>query len=192
MFTRDRHSRWEKSGGYVYTRFIFFGPEVWEPATYQFKAWFGDDYYDGSKVLSESEFEQLMHQQREMPQLICCHARRVYYWWFADDVWTTLTRYNDAETVRRILGEQRETHRSGQSRANAKPVVPVSSRRVDPWKVLEITPGSSADVIKDAYYKQLSLYHPDKVAHLGPELQILASEKAKAINQAYEELLRGA
>ena len=33
-------------------------------------------------------------------------------------------------------------------------------------------------------------YHPDKVAHLGPELRILAERKAKEINEAYRILSR--
>jgi DnaJ-domain-containing protein 1 len=32
-------------------------------------------------------------------------------------------------------------------------------------------------------------YHPDKVAHLGAELQELAKRNAQAINRAYQELM---
>ena len=42
MFSRDTRSKWVKSGGYIYTRFLFFGPEVWQPATYQFEAFFNE------------------------------------------------------------------------------------------------------------------------------------------------------
>jgi DnaJ like chaperone protein len=31
-------------------------------------------------------------------------------------------------------------------------------------------------------------YHPDKVAHLGPEMQALAEEKFKAVNDAYQKI----
>lgn len=201
MFVRDRHSKWAKAGGYLYTRFIFFGPEVWEPATYQFKAWFDGDYYDGSKMMTEAEFERLQQRQRKVPKLLCCHARRVYYWWFADDVWTTHARYTDAEAVKQILLHQGESrfregdqarsqrdHRRAKSEANP----PRLSARIDSWEVLEVPRGSSEEVIKEAYRKQLLLYHPDKVSHLGAELQALANEKTKAINQAYEELMKHA
>ncbi|HLP14804.1 MAG TPA: J domain-containing protein [Bacteroidota bacterium] len=40
--------------------------------------------------------------------------------------------------------------------------------------------------IKYAYREQASLYHPDRVAHLGPELQNVANERMKEINQAFE------
>jgi len=35
----------------------------------------------------------------------------------------------------------------------------------------------------------MAQYHPDKVAHLGPELQVLAEQMAKRINRAYDEAL---
>ena len=31
-------------------------------------------------------------------------------------------------------------------------------------------------------------YHPDKVAHLGTEMQALAEEKFKAVNDAYQKI----
>ncbi len=41
-----------------------------------------------------------------------------------------------------------------------------------------------------SHEREMSIYHPDKVAHLGSELQELAKRKAQAINQAYEELAK--
>ena len=45
----------------------------------------------------------------------------------------------------------------------------------------------SADfaAVGQAYREQMKLYHPDKVAHLGPELQLLAESQTKRINLAY-------
>ena len=34
----------------------------------------------------------------------------------------------------------------------------------------------------------VSLYHPDKVQHLGPELKDLAERKTKELNEAYDWL----
>jgi DnaJ domain len=39
--------------------------------------------------------------------------------------------------------------------------------------------------IKCAYREQASLYHPDKVAHLAPDIQNMATEKMKEINRAF-------
>ena len=43
-------------------------------------------------------------------------------------------------------------------------------------------------VIKKEYHKLAKKYHPDKVTHLGVELQELAEEKFKAVNNAYKDI----
>jgi DnaJ-class molecular chaperone len=59
---------------------------------------------------------------------------------------------------------------------------------MDPYLLLEVSPGASVDEIKSAYRRAVSRYHPDKVAHLGKEFQDLAHRKLLAIQQAYETL----
>ncbi|RYF51697.1 MAG: J domain-containing protein, partial [Cytophagaceae bacterium] len=39
-----------------------------------------------------------------------------------------------------------------------------------------------------AYIKLIRQYHPDLVAHLGPELQVVAERRTKEITAAYEVL----
>jgi len=56
------------------------------------------------------------------------------------------------------------------------------------YRILEIDPNASNDDIKKAYRKMATKYHPDKVAHLGEDLRILAEEKFKAVNAAYQTL----
>lgn len=58
----------------------------------------------------------------------------------------------------------------------------------DPYHVLGVKSSASAEEIKDAYRNRMAEYHPDKVAHLGPELRALAEKKTKAIQRAYEQL----
>ena len=60
----------------------------------------------------------------------------------------------------------------------------------DPYQILEVTPNCKQDTIKQAYYRKLAEYHPDKVAHLGSDLQILAQKKTQAITWAYEVLTK--
>ena len=60
----------------------------------------------------------------------------------------------------------------------------------DPWFVLGISPGSTQAAIRKAYREKLTMYHPDKVAHLGKDLQDMADLRAKDINRAYAMLRR--
>lgn len=60
--------------------------------------------------------------------------------------------------------------------------------RWDPYAVLGVTSGASADDVARAYREQMKRYHPDRVADLGPELQELAHRKALDIQRAYAEL----
>jgi hypothetical protein len=58
----------------------------------------------------------------------------------------------------------------------------------DPYAVLGIRRGATRDEIRDAYRAQMKLYHPDRVADLGPELQAVAHRKSIDIQRAFEEL----
>ena len=61
---------------------------------------------------------------------------------------------------------------------------------LDPYALLEISRAAGPADIKSAYKRAVGRYHPDKVAHLGPEFQELAHRKLLAIQQAYAELQR--
>jgi len=56
------------------------------------------------------------------------------------------------------------------------------------YRVLEITRDASDEEVKKAYRRLAVKYHPDKVAHLGPDVQQSAKEKFQQLNQAYEEI----
>jgi len=56
-------------------------------------------------------------------------------------------------------------------------------------EVLGVSETATEQQIRDAYLKQIKLYHPDKVAALGPELKKLAEKKSKDITLAYQTLL---
>jgi DnaJ-domain-containing protein 1 len=63
-----------------------------------------------------------------------------------------------------------------------------SSDVFDPYEILGVPRSSSPDQIQSAYRARMMEYHPDKVAHLGAELQELALEKSQSIERAYREL----
>ena len=55
---------------------------------------------------------------------------------------------------------------------------------MDPYKVLGVSRSDSDETIKAAYRKLAKQYHPDK--YRGHDLEDLASEKLKQINEAYD------
>ncbi len=62
------------------------------------------------------------------------------------------------------------------------------SEAFDPFQILGVSRSASSDEIQRAYRARMMEYHPDKVAHLGAELQNLAHDKAQQIERAYRQL----
>lgn len=56
------------------------------------------------------------------------------------------------------------------------------------YAVLEVLPTASDDEVKKAYRTAAIKYHPDKVAHLGADVQRSATERFKQVNEAYEKV----
>lgn len=65
-----------------------------------------------------------------------------------------------------------------------------SSEAFDAHAVLGVERSASGDAITAAYRARMNEYHPDKVAHLGKELQNLAHTKSQEIQRAYRALRR--
>jgi DnaJ like chaperone protein len=56
------------------------------------------------------------------------------------------------------------------------------------YKVLGVDNNASDDEIKKAYRKLAVKFHPDKVAHLGEDIQRNAKERFQKLNEAYEKI----
>lgn len=56
------------------------------------------------------------------------------------------------------------------------------------YTILEITPEATDDEVRKAYKKMAMKHHPDKVSHLGEDVQKQAKEKFQEIQQAYEDI----
>ncbi len=65
-----------------------------------------------------------------------------------------------------------------------------SGRAFDPYQILGIPTSSSQETIRSAYRSRMTEYHPDKVTHLGEELQELAHRKVLEIQRAYQQLTK--
>ena len=63
-----------------------------------------------------------------------------------------------------------------------------SDQAADPHSILGVPEGASQEDIRAAYRQLAAQYHPDKLAHLGEEFQVLAEKKFKAIQSAYDAL----
>ena len=111
----------------------------------------------------------------------------------------------DSEYIRRIRILKREhfgltadsgspppqtnrSQRSNNYRTNSDFDTDDEEEHADYHAVLGVQSDASQQQIKEAYRQRMREYHPDKVAHLGPDLRSLAESKAKQINEAYEAL----
>ena len=58
----------------------------------------------------------------------------------------------------------------------------------DPYTILGIGRDASPDEIKKAYRRLAKQYHPDRVLHLGEEFRVLAENRFKEIQWAYQKI----
>jgi hypothetical protein len=85
---------------------------------------------------------------------------------------------------------QKRSHATGQSRNQEGGSFQAHTGEKDPYMVLGVQKGASKEEIKKAYKSLAAQYHPDKVQHLGEDLQKLAHEKFVAIHKAYDQVMK--
>ena len=109
------------------------------------------------------------------------------------------TGYSEGRAKERTEGHNRRYnegyaagHAKGYAQGHADNAVQRDEGTVsfDPWRVLGLSPGATPQAIQNAFREQAKLYHPDRVAHLGIELQEIAERKTKDLNRAHE-ILKG-
>ena len=74
-------------------------------------------------------------------------------------------------------------NRSDSTASNA-----TKEKKKKPHEVLGISANATQDEILAAYRKGVKAYHPDRVAHLGEDLQLLANKRFIEIKEAYMQL----
>ncbi len=65
---------------------------------------------------------------------------------------------------------------------------PQGTDRDEDWRLLGVEPGADMDEVKARYRELVKTYHPDRYQHLGEEFVRIASEKFKAIHDAYQRI----
>jgi hypothetical protein len=109
-----------------------------------------------------------------------------------DDIAVLVVLYRYLSRLNRLrtrkgppFGGRQTADAAGESQTAEKQDVPRT-----PYEILGVEPSATQDEIKTAYRKLANQYHPDKVSHLGEELQDLADQRFKQIQDAYEQLVR--
>lgn len=94
----------------------------------------------------------------------------------APEAYERVRRNADAGAQEESAKHERERHRSEQQR---------TSEAVKYARILGLRGQVTIRDIKKAYRSHIAMYHPDKVSHLGEEIQMLAEKKSKELNEAY-------
>ena len=106
------------------------------------------------------------------------------------DLIPILGRFDDvlALVVTAILLYRRKARDARARSQSGGSVPPPAALSLEPHQVLGVERGAGPEEIRRAYRELLAQYHPDKVAHLGPELRETAHRKTLEIRKAYETL----
>lgn len=67
-------------------------------------------------------------------------------------------------------------------------VVPIPGESGDPFDVLKVPSTATDEEIRAAYKRQMKLHHPDKLAHMSPEIRAYAEAWTRVIRAAYTAL----
>lgn len=108
-----------------------------------------------------------------------------------DDIAVLIVLYRYLSRLKRLRTEKRPPFGGQQTTEKADEGQPAEKQNGprSPYEILGVKPSATQDEIKTAYRKLANQYHPDKVAHLGKELQQLADQRFKEIQDAYDKLV---
>ena len=84
--------------------------------------------------------------------------------------------------------ESGDPGKTGGSQGKSRSGQAASLTREASCKILGIRNGADRDEIRRAYLEMVQKYHPDKVFNLADEYKVIAEEKMKVINAAYDVL----
>ena len=127
------------------------------------------------------------------PSLIALILALVYFVWPVDlipDIFGPFGRIDDVLVFVLVAWQAYQHRRKGA--ASRPEAASDNSPEKDPHEVFGLSPSASREEIESRYRELAQQYHPDKVSHLGEELQKVAHEKMLEITAAYRKLLAAA
>jgi hypothetical protein len=111
------------------------------------------------------------------------HKHQQSYWRRNNEHYEHYERYEKYERYERF-----EKRNSSASSAFYPATATDEEKNAYYGKLIELKGKVTKSQIRSKYLDMISLYHPDKVQHLGPELRELAELKSKELNAAYDWL----
>lgn len=98
-----------------------------------------------------------------------------------------VTKVSDTPEVFVVIPDMEGLSSNGSDKSS-KETRRVSTEVFAAFSVFGLDESATFDQVRSAYRRLLKGFHPDKVAHLGPEWQRNANAKTKALNSAYRIL----
>ena len=182
---------------HYHARHFFFGHQLVRSSSYAFHATYRNRPLTWRNRISRADLERLLRQQAQVPVGLISAGKRTW-WWFQDEFYAITEPFSDPVVIKGLILQWQERRArkaaraqataAGKSQPRQRSVQNATPSSAAPWQILNVERSASGEDIKKAYLRQVALYHPDKVAHLGPDLQKLAEERTRQINQAYEVL----
>lgn len=165
---------------------IFFGLGVLGHLVNVVKGVSDDDFEKSKKQREDAERAQAERKRQEKAHHQAEEARRQ-----AAEAHRRAEEERRDHERRRQQQEEEESRRRKEQEGNRHGA---NSNRVKDERyyaeVLGVRGPVSADEVRRRYREMVTLYHPDKVNHLGSKLKDVASNEMKAINEAYDYFKR--
>ena len=131
--------------------------------------------------------------QTPKPTALALILAIVYLIWPIDlipDLFGPVGRIDDLLVIALVAWQAYKYARAQKTSNTENSTAPnIEEHNKDAYEIFALQKGASSSEIEARYKELARQYHPDKVAHLGIDLQKLAHEKMIEIQRAYDELL---